>query len=159
MNVKVSWILSLIMTFTFFNTYSQSNVNIDELTKRLNLYYYNNDTIPFSGTAVSYYSNMKIKSKFVIDRGTCISYKKFSDSGNLLLIEKYDRNGKRNGAFLTLNNEGDTLQSGNYVKDEKNGWWIELENNILKKGKYYKDKKIGLWIFSENGKIIKRIKY
>lgn len=121
-----------------------SEVLIDQLIDIGDLTYYN-DT-PFTGLAISYYPNKKVKYKvnFVngLKNGELLIHR---ENGNLHSSYTY-KNDKRNGDYKSYDIKGSSiLEHGWYLDDLKSGDWIKYFENgkIDTKQSFVEDKENG----------------
>lgn len=113
--------------------------------------------IPFTGTVIDTTLTGRVLLTFKCEKGKPngehLEY--FFDSGNLKERITYI-DGKKEGSYKKINNNGVTIITGNYHENKKNGKWKKFyENGNLKTVGSYKDGiKIGEWKnFYENGNL------
>lgn len=83
---------------------------------------------------VEYFSNNKEKKNFQI--GKCFEY---FESGNKYAEYIADENGQIQGKYTGWNEKGKIVIIGNFLNDEKNGEWVEFnDDGTVKKREVYK---------------------
>lgn len=76
-------------------------------------------------------------------------------TGKLFIRENY-YHGKLDGLVFQLQDNGDTLFTGQYVDGEKNGYWKIFDGDVISKGKFSQGYRDGEWLEynKDNNKLI-----
>jgi len=144
-------------------------VAFNDLEKRDNLYYYDSETIPFTGVYRANYESGKIKREITYENGVETKTVEWYENGQKM-SENFYHNAISIGTATSWYENGqkkaeNTYENGEEVKrlewfdnckpkvecyfknGKKNGLWIEWYENGRKKieGEYRNDEKVGTW--------------